>query len=104
MNIWHIAGYVVMGIGILFMIFGVIGLFQRNKDFYYRILIACKIDTVGMLTIGIGMALRHGFTFFTGKVFLIVLIIIVLNPFVAHIVAQAAYRSGFAPTCKDGEK
>jgi multicomponent Na+:H+ antiporter subunit G len=76
-------------------VFGVIGLFQRNKDFYYRVLIGCKVDTVGMLTIGIGMALRHGFSFFTGKVFLIMLIIVVLNPFVAHIVAQAAHRSGF---------
>jgi len=92
--------YIVMGLGVLIMLLGVIGIFQPNKDFYYRILVACKIDTVGILTIAIGMAFRHGFSFFTGKMFLIVIIIMVLNPFVAHIVAQAAYRSGFVPAYK----
>ena len=85
------------------MLFGIIGLFQPGKDFYYRILVACKIDTVGMLTIAIGLALRHGFSFFTGKLFLIVIIILVLNPFVAHIVARAAYKSGYVSACKEEE-
>lgn len=99
----QIVSYFVMGLGILFMLFGVIGLFQRGKDFYYRILVACKVDTVGMLTIGIGMGLRHGFSFFSGRVVLILIIIVVLNPFVAHIVAQAAYKSGYVSVCKDGD-
>ena len=90
-----IIGYVVMGIGVFFMIIGVVGLFQRGKDFYYRLLVACKIDTVGLLTIAIGLALRHGISFFTGKMLLITIIILVLNPFVAHIVGQAAYRTGY---------
>jgi multicomponent Na+:H+ antiporter subunit G len=98
----QVLSYIVMGLGILFMLFGVIGIFQRKKDFYYRILVACKVDTVGMLTIGIGMVIRHGFSFFSGKVMLIVLIILVLNPLVAHIVAQAAFKSGYASVCKDG--
>lgn len=98
-----IASYAVIGLGILFMLFGVIGLFQRGKDFYYRILIACKVDTVGMLTIGIGMVLRHGFSFFSGRVILILLIIVVLNPLVAHIVARAAYKSGYVSVCEDGD-
>ncbi|MCL2386229.1 MAG: monovalent cation/H(+) antiporter subunit G [Defluviitaleaceae bacterium] len=101
----YILSYIIIGLGILFMLFGVIGLFQRKRDFYYRILIACKVDTVGMITIGIGMALRHGISFFTGKIFLILLIIVVLNPFVAHIVTQAAYKSGFISVYKrkDGD-
>jgi len=97
----YILSYIVMGLGVVIMLLGVIGIFQRNKDFYYRILVACKIDTVGILTLSIGMALRHGFSFFTGKMFLIVIIIMVLNPFVAHIVAQAAYKSGYVPACKN---
>ena len=91
----HIVGYIVMGIGVAFMLFGVLGLFQPGKDFYYRILVACKIDTVGFMTIVIGVAIRHGFSFFTGKLFLIMIIIMVLNPLVAHIVARSAYKSGY---------
>ena len=91
----EIISYIIICIGTGFMLFGVIGLFQRKKDFYYRILIACKIDTVGILTIGIGMAVRHGFSFFTGKVLLIIIFLMVLNPLVAHIVASSAYKSGY---------
>ena len=91
----NILGYIVMGIGVLLMLIGVIGLFQRGKDFYYRLLVACKIDTVGLLTIAIGLALRHGISFFTGKMLLITIIILVLNPLVAHIVGRSAYRTGY---------
>ena len=91
----YILSYIVMGLGLVFMLIGIIGIFQPGKDFYYRILVACKIDTVGFLTVAIGVAIRHGFTFFTGKLFIIVIIMMVLNPFVAHIVARSAYKSGY---------
>ena len=97
----YIASYIVLGIAIAFMLVGVIGIFQPGKDFYYRILVACKIDTVGMLTFAIGMALRHGFSFFTGKMFLIVIIMVVLNPLVAHVVARCAHKSGYVSIGED---
>ena len=93
-----IASYVVMSIGLIFMLFGVTGIFQPRKDFFYRILVACKIDTVGFLTVMIGMAIRHGFSFFTGKLILIVIIMMVLNPLVAHIIVRSAYNSGYLPS------
>ena len=77
------------------MLVGVIGIFQKGKDFYYRLLVACKIDTVGLLTISIGLAVRYGISFFTGKILLIAIIILVLNPFVAHIIGRAAQKSGY---------
>jgi len=93
-DVLEIAGNIFIGAGALFMVFGAVGLF-RFKDFYPRILIASKIDTVGMLTILLGVALRHGISFFTGKVALIIVVILVLNPLVAHIVAAAAHESGY---------
>ena len=99
----EILSYVIIGIGILFMIFGVIGIYQPNKDFYYRILVACKVDTVGFLTFCIGMAIRHGFSFFTGKIFIILLLMMVLNPLVAHIVSRSAYTSGYLPGNEEAE-
>jgi multicomponent Na+:H+ antiporter subunit G len=93
-NVWQLIGNIVIGIGIAFMIFGGAGLF-RLKDFYPRILVASKIDTVGVITMVIGFALRHGFSFFSGKLLLIMVIMLVLNPLVAHIVARSAYLSGY---------
>ena len=94
MEIVSIIGGIVMGIGIAFMVFGVVCIFWL-RDFYPRILVASKIDTVGLLTFLLGVCLQHGFSFFSAKVLLIVIIILVLNPLVAHIVARSAYLSGY---------
>ena len=91
----QVLSFVIMGIGLSFMLIGVVGLFQPGKDFFYRILVACKIDTVGLLTFIIGLSLRHGFSFFTGKLFLILVIMMILNPLVAHLVARSAWVSGY---------
>jgi len=89
-----IVGSILIGVGVLFMVFGAVGLF-KFKDFYPRILISSKIDTVGLLTLFGGVALRYGLSFFSGKVLLIVIIILILNPLVAHIVTGSAYESGY---------
>ena len=88
----EIVGNVVVIIGAVFTSFGVVGLF-RFRDFYSRILVSAKIDTVGVITIIIGIALKHGFGFFTLKLILIVLLVLILNPLTAHIIARSAYSS-----------
>ena len=88
----EIAGTIVIIIGIIFMLFGVVGLFKFDT-FYIRLLITSKIDTVGMLTLIIGIALRQGFSFFSGKLLLLIAIILILNPLVAHTVARCAFLS-----------
>ena len=74
------------------MLFGIIGLF-RFKDFFSRILISAKIDTVGAITLIIGLVVRHGFSFFSLKLLLIVILLLILNPLAAHIIARSAYLS-----------
>ena len=93
MDLLSVLSYMFMAAGVLFMLFGATGLLQF-KTFYLRILVASKIDTVGVLTLIIGIALRHGVSFFTGKLLLIVIIMLILNPLVAHILARSAYLSG----------
>ena len=78
------------------MFFGVIGLF-KFKNFYPRILVASKVDTVGMVTLLIGVAVRHGVSFLSGKVLLLIMIIMIFNPLVSHILARSAYLSGHTP-------
>jgi len=85
------------------MIIGVFGVFKL-KIFYSRILVASKVDTVGMLTILAGFIIRNGFSFFSGKLFLIIIIMLSLNPLVSHIMARSAYLSGFYIENENEEK
>lgn len=94
LEIVDIIGTVVIIAGIIFMAIGVFGLFRFN-DFYPRLLIASKIDTVGLLTLLLGICIRNGFSFFSAKIMLIVIIILILNPMVAHVVASSAYEAGY---------
>ncbi|MCL1787666.1 MAG: monovalent cation/H(+) antiporter subunit G [Defluviitaleaceae bacterium] len=84
---------IVIGVGLLFMAFGIVGLF-RFKDFYPSMLVSSKIDTVGMLTVILGIGIRHGISFFTGKLLLIVVIFLILNPLVAHVLTRSAHAAG----------
>ena len=88
-----IAGDVITAIGIVFILFGVVG-FIKYKDFYTRILVTAKIDTVGTITIIIGTALRHGLSFFSAKAVLLMIILLLVTPLATHMIVRAAYTSG----------
>ena len=88
----EIIGMVIIFAGLVFMFFGIIGIF-KFKTFYTRLLATSKTDTVGAITIFIGISVLHGFSFFTGKVILIALIMLIFNPLVAHTLARSAYLS-----------
>ncbi|MCL2592478.1 MAG: monovalent cation/H(+) antiporter subunit G [Defluviitaleaceae bacterium] len=94
MFVLQIIGNILIGVSVAFMALGVFGIFKFD-DFYKRVLIVSKIDTVGMLTLIIGLMLRHGFSFFSGKLLLIWIIMIVLSPLVAHIVLKASFQAGY---------
>ena len=94
MEVIAIIGNAFSVIGIVLMIIGTLGVFLM-KDFYPRILVASKVDTVGLLTFLIGVCLQHGFSFFSAKVLLIIIIVLVLNPLVTHILTRSAYQSGY---------
>jgi len=97
----EILSNIVIGAGLVLMGIGIIGLY-KYKDFYPSILISSKIDTVGMITILIGVAIRHGISFFSGKLLLIFVIILILNPLVAHVMTRSAYAAGHK--LKEGNK
>jgi multicomponent Na+:H+ antiporter subunit G len=90
----YIAGNIIIFIGILFMLFGIIGIF-KFKNFYARILVTSKIDTVGVFTIIIGLVVKHGFGFFSLKLLLLTVLMIIINPLVVHMTARSAYLSGY---------
>ena len=87
-----IAGDIIIYTGIIFMLFGVIGIL-KYKTFYARILVTTKIDTVGAFTIIIGIAVKHGFSFFSLKLLLLLVLMMIVNPLVTNIIAHCAYSS-----------
>ena len=87
-------GAALAGEGMIFMLFGIIGIF-KFQDFYSRILGTAKIDTVGTLTLIIGLLIKHGAGFFSLKLLLLLAIMVILNPLAAHMVARSAYLSGY---------
>ena len=89
----EILSNIVIGLGLALMAIGIFGLY-KYKDFYPSILISSKIDTVGMITVILGIAIRHGISFFSGKLMLILVIILILNPLVAHVLTRSAYAAG----------
>jgi len=89
-----IIGGILVVLGVIFMVFGVVGTFIFD-NFYLRLLVTSKIDTVGMLTLIFGLMIMHGISFFSAKLLLLAVIVLILNPLVAHSVARAAYLSGY---------
>ena len=86
-------GNIIVITGIILMFFGVIGIF-KFKNFYPRILVTAKIDTVGTITLIIGLIFKHGPGPFSLKLLLLLVIMLILNPLVAHSIARSAYLSG----------
>jgi len=89
-----IAGNIIIAIGCVFILFGIIG-FLKYRYFFTRILVTAKIDTVGAITIIIGVAVKHGFSFFTLRVLLLMVLMLLINPLASHMIARAAFLSGF---------
>ena len=89
----EVLGFIVMIVGLALMAIGIFGIF-RFKTFYARMLVVSKVDTVGVIVFLLGLAIRHGFSFFSGKILLIVVSILILSPLVSHLVARSAHVSG----------
>ncbi|MCL2457101.1 MAG: monovalent cation/H(+) antiporter subunit G, partial [Defluviitaleaceae bacterium] len=85
MNIIEIIGHVLVVLGLIFVAFGLIGIY-RFKGFYQRLLSSSKIDTVGTITVIIGMILIHGFNVFSLRLLLIFGILLLLGPLSTHMV------------------
>jgi multicomponent Na+:H+ antiporter subunit G len=91
-----VIGNVIIVTGLVFILFGMFG-YVKYRHFFERILITSKIDTVGVITILTGVAVRHGFGFFSLKILLLMGIIIIINPLATHIMTKCAYLSGLRP-------
>lgn len=87
-------GTIIIYLGLAFVFIGVIGIY-RFKNFYTRALVASKVDTVGYITLIIGIIIKSGLNAFSLKVLLILCISLLINPLVTHSVVRSAKISGY---------
>jgi multicomponent Na+:H+ antiporter subunit G len=88
-----IIGYILMVIGVLFDIFGCIGL-VRFPDVYNRLQAATKCVTLGTVTLLVGVALIEGWSAMGAKAIICAVFILITSPTAAHAIAKGAYAGG----------
>lgn len=89
----NILGYILIVIGLVFDIFGCIGLI-RLPDVYNRLQATTKCVTLGTFSILFGTFLIKGFSATGIKVLLCAVFLILTSPVAAHALARGAYKSG----------
>ncbi|MFC6464487.1 monovalent cation/H(+) antiporter subunit G [Marinilactibacillus sp. GCM10026970] len=87
-------GNTLMVIGVIFMALGVFGIYRFN-DFFLRILITAKVDTVGFITVMFGLMVKNGFSIFSGKILVVLVMYLITNPLATHAVTRSAHLSGY---------
>ena len=92
----ELLGSIIIALGVLLMLFGVIGIF-KFRGFYHRLLVIPKIDAVGLLTVVLGVVIRHGPSFFSLRALLLLGLMLIVNPMVSYVIAHAAYKNGHRP-------
>ncbi len=96
-EIMEIVGGIIAIIGSIFILLGAIGI-VRMPDTFNRIQTGTKASTLGTI-----LSLAGLFFFFPGwggKLFILVLFVLITNPVSSHVLARAAYHIGVPLTKK----
>ena len=88
-----IIGYILVAIGILFNIFGCIGL-VRFPDVYNRLQASTKCVTLGTILLLVGVAFVSASGPMVAKAIICAVFILLTSPTAAHAIAKGAYASG----------
>ncbi len=89
----EIIGYILIAIGILFNIFGCIGL-VRFPDVYNRLQAATKCVTLGTFLLLVGVALAGGSGPIAAKAIVCAIFILITSPTAAHAIAKGSHAAG----------
>ncbi|MHC4571312.1 MAG: monovalent cation/H(+) antiporter subunit G [Planctomycetota bacterium] len=88
-----IIGYILIILGILFDIFGCIGL-VRLPDVYNRLQASTKCVTLGTILLLVGVSFVSGLGATSAKAIICAVFILITSPTAAHAIAKGAYASG----------
>jgi multicomponent Na+:H+ antiporter subunit G len=87
------AGYLIIGVGVLFNIFGTLGL-VRLPDVYNRLQAATKCVTLGTCLILIGVAVGSGSWPLAVRAIMCAVFVLLTSPVGAHALARGAHLGG----------
>ena len=87
------AGYIFIAVGVLFDIFGTLGL-VRLPDVYNRLQAATKCVTLGTCLILIGVAMVAGSGAITVRAIICAVFVLLTSPVGAHALARGAHLGG----------
>ena len=88
-----IIGHILVTVGILFNIFGCIGL-VRFPDVYNRLQASTKCVTLGTILLLFGVAIVSASGPMAAKAIICAVFILLTSPTAAHAIAKGAYASG----------
>ncbi len=88
-----VIGYILITIGVLFDVFGCIGL-VRFPDVYNRLQASTKCVTLGTILLLLGVALVGASGPISAKAIICAVFILITSPTAAHAIAKGAYASG----------
>lgn len=83
-------------VGLFFLVVGAIGML-RLPDVFSRAHALSVTDSLGALFALVGLAVYEGFTTNFLRLIVVLVLIYLLNPVIAHATVRAAYRSGLRP-------
>jgi multicomponent Na+:H+ antiporter subunit G len=85
--------------GLFFLAVAAVGML-RFPDVYTRSHALGVTDTLGASLVLIGLALNEGPTLTAGRILVILLLLLFLNPVISHATVRAALRVGLKPWTK----
>jgi len=89
----EIIGYILVTVGVLFNIFGCIGL-VRFPDVYNRLQAATKCVTLGTFLLLVGVAMASGSGAIAAKAIVCAIFILITSPTAAHAIAKGSHAAG----------
>jgi multicomponent Na+:H+ antiporter subunit G len=89
-----VAGYALIGTGLAFCAVGIYSVLFY-KDFYARVVITSKVDTMGLITVLFGVMLVSGSWSVGLKILLLLIFDLLTGPLATTGIAHSAYKSGF---------
>ena len=87
-------GRVVIGLGLAFIATGIYSVLAY-KEFYSRVVITAKVDTVGFITVLLGIMILEGWSFLMLKVLIVLVFEMLTSPLSTHAIAHSAYTAGY---------
>jgi multicomponent Na+:H+ antiporter subunit G len=89
-------------IGLFFLVVGSIGML-RLPDVFSRAHALSLTDSLGAIFVLAGLAVNEGFSSNFLRIVVVLALVFLLNPVIAHATIRAAYRSGLRPTNRESK-